>query len=137
MGGTYMRHPLRMAVAAAAVAICSNAWAADPVQLKFAFPAPPMSQSNTWGFTPWIDEVNKATGPDLEIKMFAGGALANFNNVLDRTINGVVEISFGITGSYGGQFNRTEVCALPFVTESTVEASVALWRLFKTGVTSM
>jgi len=108
--------------------------AADPVTLKFASPAPPMSQVNTWGITPWIEDVQKAAGPELEIKLFAGPALGNFNNVYDRTINGVTEISFGVFGSMGGEFPRTEVSSMPFQTDSDVEASVALWRVLQNGL---
>jgi TRAP-type C4-dicarboxylate transport system substrate-binding protein len=110
------------------------ALAADPVSLKFASPAPPMSQVNTWGITPWIEEVQKAAGGALEVKLFPGPAVANFEHVYDRTTNGVVELAFGVFGPYAGQFPRTDVVAMPFQADSGVEASTALWRLFASGV---
>ena len=132
-----MRHSIPVLVAAAVTAVALNVKAADTVSLKLASPAPPMSQINTWGLTPWINEVQKAAGGSLDIKLFPGPALGNFNNIMDRTINGVVDISFGVLGPYGGQFTRTEVSALPFLSDSDVEESVALWRLLKAGLISM
>ena len=119
---------------AAATALTASARAADPVALKLASPAPPMSQINTWGLTPWLEDVHKAAPGALEIKLFAGPALGSFNNIYDRTINGVVEISFGVFGPMAGQFPRTDVAAMPYQTDSTIEASVALWRLYDKGL---
>jgi TRAP-type C4-dicarboxylate transport system substrate-binding protein len=132
MKGFPMRKQLLIALCTALYA--APALAADPIALKLASPAPPMSQVNTWGLTPWLEEVNKAAGGALEVKLFPGPALANFEHVYDRTMNGVVEIAFGVFGPYAGQFPRTDVASLPYQTDSTLEASVALWRLFQNGL---
>ena len=127
--------PLALVTAAALAAVAPHgAKAADPVSLKFASPAPPMSQVNTWGITPWIEDVQKAAGGNLEIKLFPGPALATFDSAYDRTINGVTELSFGVFGPYAGQFKGTDVASLPYMTDSDVEASVALWRLVGSGL---
>jgi TRAP-type C4-dicarboxylate transport system substrate-binding protein len=127
----------RLAVTALFAALAPlAAQAADPVSLKFASPAPPVSPVNTWGIQPWMEEVQKAAGGNLEIKLFPGPALATFDSAYDRTINGVTEISFGVFGPYAGQFKGTDVGSLPFMTDSDVEASVALWRLFSSGLTA-
>jgi TRAP-type C4-dicarboxylate transport system substrate-binding protein len=110
------------------------ALAADPISLKLASPAPPMSQVNTWGLTPWLEEVQKAAGGVLEVKLFPGPALGNFEHIYDRTINGVTDIAFGVFGPYAGQFPRTDVVAMPFQADKGVEASIALWRLLASGL---
>jgi TRAP-type C4-dicarboxylate transport system substrate-binding protein len=128
-----MRSALALAALLASLAPLA-AQAADPITLKLASPAPPMSQVNTWGLTPWLEEVQKASAGSLEIKMFPGPALATFDSAYDRTINGVTEIAFGVFGPYAGQFKGTDAASMPYMTDSNVEASVALWRLVSSGL---
>ena len=128
-----MRHTLTLAALLVSLAPLA-AQAADPVSLKLASPAPPPSQVNTWGLTPWIEEVQKASGGTLDIKLFAGPSLATFDNVYDRIQNGVTEIAFGVFGPYAGQFKGTDAASMPYMTDSNVEASVALWRLVSSGL---
>jgi TRAP-type C4-dicarboxylate transport system substrate-binding protein len=122
---------LAIAIVAAAPAI---ARADDTVTLKFGFPAPTTSYVNTDGMAPWISEVEKASGGTLKIKLFAGETLARVRNIYDRTLNGVSQISFGIFGPYAGQFPRTQVADLPFLSPNTTVSSVALWRVYASGL---
>jgi len=108
--------------------------AAEAVTLKFGFPAPSTSYVNTEGMTPWINEVEKASGGALKIKLFAGPALGTFRDIYDRTINRVVEISFGVFGPLASEFPRTQVADLPFLSDNTEQSSVALWRLYAKGL---
>ena len=117
-----------------AAAQASHAYAADPVQLKFVSPSPPQSLITNWGLTPWLEEVQKAAGGTVDIKSFAGSTLGNFNNILDRTLNGVVEISWGVLGPYSDQFPQTDVASLPFVADQGRASSIALWRLMSQGI---
>jgi len=107
---------------------------AEPVTLKFGFPAPPTSYVNTEGMTPWINDVEKAAGGTLKIQLFAGPALGNFNNIYDRTVENVAQISFGTFGAYASVFVRTQVTDLPFINDDTRSSSVALWRLYAKGL---
>jgi len=121
-------------VAAAAAAVPS--FAAEPVQLKFGFPAPAASFVNTRGMTPWIQEVEKASEGTLQIKLFPGPTLGDFRNIYDRTLKGVVDIAFGIFGPLAGQFRQTAVASLPFEANSSTEAALGLWRLHQNGTIS-
>src|SRR5690242_14244976 len=107
---------------------------AETVTLKFGFPAPPTSYVNTEGMTPWINDVEKASGGTLNIKLFAGPALGNFSNIYDRTVSDVAQISFGTFGAYASIFPRTQVSDLPFINDDTRQSSVALWRLYAKGL---
>ncbi len=107
---------------------------AEPVTIKYAFPAPPKSLVNLWGLTPWAKDVEKASEGTLKVKIFTGPVLANFRNVYDRTIKGVADASFGIHAPIGGQFKKTSVGSLPFETQNTLELALALWRLYDKGV---
>ena len=109
---------------------------AEPVLLKFAFPAPPMSYVNTGGVAPWSKEVMKDAGGTLDIKLFPGGTIANFGNVYDRVINGVAELGFGTVGTISNLFQRTSVSTVPFITQESYESSMAIWRLAAKGVTA-
>jgi TRAP-type C4-dicarboxylate transport system substrate-binding protein len=123
----------RYAITLGALALSTNGLA-EPVQLKFVSPSPPQSLITNWGLTPWIEEVQKAADGTIDIKSFAGSNLGNFNNILDRTLNGVVEISWGILGPYSDQFPQTDVASIPFVADQGRASSVALWRLMTQGV---
>ena len=129
-----MKHAIFAIALAAASAAASGARAADPIQLKLGFPAPPMSFVNTRGVTPWIKDVEAAAEGAIEIKLFPGGTLGNFRNIYDRTIAGVSDISFGTPGSEGQTFAKTGVSSLPFESEHSTEASLALWKLFEKNV---
>jgi TRAP-type C4-dicarboxylate transport system substrate-binding protein len=109
---------------------------AEPLQLKFAYPATTATKVYSDGIAPWVDNVNKDADGTIEIKVFPGPALGTFNNIYDRILNGVVEAAFGTFGSLTGQFPKTEVSGLPFEGETCFEASVAIWRLLEKGVTA-
>jgi TRAP-type C4-dicarboxylate transport system substrate-binding protein len=132
-----MRH-IRESVAAlmiaSAIALGTGAAKADPVELRFASPSPLQGQTTVWGLRPWIDDMTKASDGTLEVKLFAGVAVANFNNVYDRIIDGAFDIGFGVFGALSGQFTKTDVATLPFEAENATESSVALWRLYQSGV---
>jgi TRAP-type C4-dicarboxylate transport system substrate-binding protein len=119
-----------------AVAMPSLARAADATSLKFGFPGPVSAYLNTKGMSPWIDEVNKASGGTLDIKLFAGPTLGTFRDIYDRTLNGVAQISFGIFGPLASQFPRTQVAGMPFLSKvsDTAKSSVALWRIYARGL---
>jgi len=125
---------IRQCVAVSVVAAAAvPSLAAEPVQLKFAFPAPAASFINKQGMTPWIQEVEKASEGTLQIKLFPGPTLGDFRNVYDRTLKGVVDIAFGIFGPLAGQFRQTAVASLPFEANSSTEAALGLWRLHQNG----
>jgi len=107
----------------------------EPTTLKFGFPAPPTSFVLKESIEPWQKDVEAATKGSVKFNTFPAGSVGNFNNILDRTLNGVVDLSFGIFGPYSDQFPRSQVTALPFETgNNTTETAVVLWRLYDKGV---
>jgi TRAP-type transport system periplasmic protein len=125
---------LRGLVLAVVVAAAAPARADAPVTLKFGFPAPVSSYVNTEGMTPWLNEVEKASGGTLKIKLFAGPTLGTFRDIYERTLSGVSQISFGVFGPLASQFPRTQVSDLPFLSDDTKISSVALWRVYTRGL---
>jgi TRAP-type C4-dicarboxylate transport system substrate-binding protein len=108
----------------------------EPTTLKFGFTSPPTSFVHTHGSEPWSKEVEDASNGTLKIQMFFNNVLGNVMNIYDRTVNGVVDISFGTLGTLGGVFAKSDVSNLPFETENPYEASLALYRLYSSGVTA-
>src|SRR5262245_15867050 len=129
-----MTHRLFAAAAFAAVTLSYAPSFAEPLALKFASPSPAGGQVNDWGLQPWIKDVNDASDGTLDIKFFPGFALANFVNLYDRIINGVVDLGFGVMGPLSGQFPKTDVVTLPYEAENCAESSVAIWRLMDKGL---
>jgi TRAP-type C4-dicarboxylate transport system substrate-binding protein len=121
-------------LAALALSAAIGSAAAEPVQLKFGFPSPPTSWTNTMGATPWIKQVEGDVPGAVEIKLYPGGSIATFRTVYDRLLNGVVDVCFGTFGEIGDQFPRTSVWSLPFEAERSSIAGLAVWRLLEAGV---
>jgi TRAP-type C4-dicarboxylate transport system substrate-binding protein len=118
---------------AAAVAAVLTATAGQAAELRFAFPAPPRSLINLWGFEPWAKDVAEASKGTLDIKIVGGPTLGTFGNIYDRTTMGVTDISFGVFSAMGTRFPRAEVSSVPFEIENPMEGAVALWRLYVSG----
>jgi TRAP-type C4-dicarboxylate transport system substrate-binding protein len=118
-----------LALAAAAIA---PARAAEPVALKFAWPAPLKSDSAALAFA-WKDRVVAAADGALTVQVYPEGTIAKTINVLDRVVNGVADFGFGIMGPYSRQLPQAFVVQLPFVCNNSEECSVALWRLYAKG----
>ena len=121
------------ALAAGFTAAATGPAHADPVALKYAFPAPPSSMLAQWGMGPYAEDVNREAGGEIEMKLFFGPSLASFGNVYDRVTSGVIEVGFGMSGQFGGQFVKTEVASLPFLSPSCEAAAIATWRLYENG----
>ncbi len=107
--------------------------AAQTVTIKFISPAPPTSPLNHQVFYPWAKKVSAESGGALNIKMF-GPSMATFRNIYDRITDRVAEIGFALTAPIGGKFPQADVASLPFLSETSGEASMALWRLYTSGV---
>jgi TRAP-type C4-dicarboxylate transport system substrate-binding protein len=109
---------------------------AETAQLRFAYPGPPNTPYNTKVFTPWAEDVTKASGGTVAVKIFTGPTLATNQNVYDRIIAGVADIGFGVFGPLSSQFPQANVATLPFESRDQAEAAEALWRLYDKGVIS-
>ena len=129
-----MKRVKLLTLVALAAVTALPAFAQQPVKLKFGFPSPPQSLITVWGIGPWLKDVEKASGGTVQVQPFLGAVLGNFNQVVDRTLNGVTDISWGILGPYSDQFPQTDVASLPFVSTQARAASIAMWRLYERGV---
>jgi TRAP-type C4-dicarboxylate transport system substrate-binding protein len=117
-------------------ALTSNLAFSQPVELRFAAPAPPQSPIVSRGIAEWTKLVTADAGNTLTFRVMAGPTLATFENVYDRVLKGVADIGFGTGSTVAGQFRRSEVATLPFEAEGPVEVAVTLWRSTQRGLTA-
>jgi TRAP-type C4-dicarboxylate transport system substrate-binding protein len=130
-----MKRATIAALAAVALALLPTVARADePIVLRFAYPAPPQGPANTQGYTPWSKEILAASGNMVDIKIFPGGAIADYNKVYDRILNGVADMGFGVFGPVSTEFPKTMVATLPFEATNVEEAALALWRIYDKGI---
>lgn len=119
---------------AAVLIVMASACPAQPIELRFAAPAPPQSPIVSRGIAEWTKLVAADSGNTVTFRVMAGPTLATFENVYDRVLKGVADVGFGTGGTVAGQFRRSEVATLPFEAEGPVEVAVTLWRSTQRGL---
>jgi TRAP-type C4-dicarboxylate transport system substrate-binding protein len=106
---------------------------AQETKLLFADVVPPGTVIDAKVVGPWAQKVNEQGKGVLSIDVRPGPAMASFENVYDRVMSDVVQIGWEIQAAVGGKFPRSNVVALPLITDDSVASSVAFWRLYKSG----
>jgi TRAP-type C4-dicarboxylate transport system substrate-binding protein len=106
---------------------------ADEVVLTFATAEPAPSPDTTLVFTPWAQRVAAAAKGAVRIEVRDGTAIVNPTSMFDRVQSDVVQIGLLIPSLVGGKFPLTDMVGLPFMTDDSLDASIAFWRLYKTG----
>ena len=120
-------------IAAAAMLLGAGSASADELKLTFATLAPPNSRVAQMAFHPWADRINAAGKGVVQLDTRDGFAIANLDNVYSRVMDDVVQVGWALQGAIGGKFVRSAIAGLPFVSEDCETASVALWRLYRSG----
>lgn len=104
---------------------------AQQTKLKFSSFEPPTAALTARAMTPWAAEVSKASKGSLQIDMYPGGILGrNPLQQLKLVQDGVADIAWIVLGYTPGRFDDADVVGLPFSTDSAMEASVVLTRMF-------
>lgn len=125
----------RLLGAIAVIALVASAHGSKAATvLKFAMPGSPQDLHYQQVLIPWAKKVEKDSNGAIKIQFFVGPRLANFHNMLDRMLNGVVDIGFGLLGPTGHPFPRTDVAQLPFISGDPAEVAPALWTLYANGM---
>lgn len=107
---------------------------AQEARLVFGTTNSPQVAVNQRIFKPWVAKINEEGKGVLVIEQRDDPAIANSVNFYDRTINDVVQISFGVMAYVSGKFDKSQVVGLPVTGPSARQASVAYWRLFQSGL---
>jgi TRAP-type C4-dicarboxylate transport system substrate-binding protein len=116
-----------------AVAASSTGAAAQETRLAMTSMSPAGSGNSIY-FNEWAQRVNAASQGTLKVEVKDGVALASFANVYDRVVDDVAQIGWAIHQVFAGRFALTEVGGLPFVADDSATASLALWRLYRSGL---
>lgn len=113
----------------------SPALAQEPVVLKFASAFPPGSKTNSVSVPAFIKAVEEASEGTLKIEHYPGGTLgASPATQLKLVEDGVVDIAEVVASYTPGRFAELEMFELPFVFETTREASLTAWKLYEKGL---
>ena len=121
-------------VLAAALGLGIAAAHAQESTLILATINPPNADTVTRYFQPWADRINAQGKGVLRIDVRSDAILANSGNFYDRVMSDVVQITWGTQSLVGGKFPLSDLVSLPFLTDKSEPASVAFYRLYKTGV---
>jgi TRAP-type transport system periplasmic protein len=123
----------KFAIVAAAALGTAQSSLAQETRLLFTSLSPAGSGNSAF-FNQWAQRVAEASKGTLRIEVRDGVTLANYGNVYDRVRDDVVQIGWAIHQVVAGRFPLSEVAGLPFVSSGGPQASVALWRLYKSGL---
>jgi TRAP-type C4-dicarboxylate transport system substrate-binding protein len=115
--------------------LAGSAFAQEPTVLKFASAFPPQSKTNSITVPAFIKAVEEASEGTLKIEHYPGGTLgANPTTQLKLVEDGVVDIAEVVASYTPGRFKELEMFEVPFVFESTREASLTAWALYEKGL---
>jgi len=115
------------------VALIRGVAPAQEVTLTLATLDPPPTPLNTQELHPWADRVNAQGKGVVQIVVRDGSEIANQQNIYESGDERCRPDRPRHQSFIGGKFPLTEVVALPFVVENGESASVAFWRLYKSG----
>lgn len=125
----------RIAGATVAVGLlAASATSAEPVSLRFGWAGNPAANMQVHGIGPWAEQVMKDADGTLDIKVFPGSALGSLQVIYDRVTNGAVDIGFITVGPIVTNFPKSTVLTLPLEVNTSLEGSLAMWRLYERGV---
>lgn len=124
----------RLAAWVAAFLCAAGAARADETNLIFATDGPAGTHVIVRVFHPWADHLNAVGKGVLHLDVRDGMSVVNPKNFYDRVMSDVVQVTWGSIGNLTGTFPLAEFSALPFQAEKSVDASVAFWRLYKSGL---
>jgi TRAP-type transport system periplasmic protein len=79
----------------------------------------------------WAKDVNAATDGRVTIEIYPGGALSTAVQLYDTVSTGVSDLAWFLQGYTPGKFPLTSVIELPFMANSSEQASQALWELYE------
>ncbi|HLI22644.1 MAG TPA: TRAP transporter substrate-binding protein DctP [Stellaceae bacterium] len=121
-------------IAAAAMIVGASGVSADELVLKFVTLDNPDAHHNVRIHHPWAAKINEQAHGLFRIQVFDGSSIANQLNVYSRVQDDVAQIAWGLPDLATGKFKLTQVVELPYLSNNSEIASVAFWRLYKTGL---
>jgi TRAP-type C4-dicarboxylate transport system substrate-binding protein len=107
---------------------------AEEEVLVLATQVPATSPQNTEVTHPWVKRVNEQGKGVIRIEVRDGPTIANATNAFTRVMDNVIQISPISLGYVSGRFPLGDVVNLPLISDKGKPASIAFWRLYKSGL---
>lgn len=116
-----------LAAAATALALAAPA-AAQTIELKVSHFLPP-NHTFQKAMVAWGEELEKASGGKLKLRIYPAGQLAGGpNRQFDAARNGISDIAISLHGATPGRYALTELVSLPFAAPAAGTASAVTSR---------
>jgi TRAP-type C4-dicarboxylate transport system substrate-binding protein len=125
---------MKAAALVAALFSVAPAARAEEVNLLFGTTLAPTVHLNVRVLHPWAERVNEQGKGIIHVEVRDGESIASLANFYSRVQDDVIQISWGLQSAIAGKFPRTAVGGLPFEVDKAENGSVALWRLFNSGM---
>ena len=84
-------------------------------------------------FEQWVEKVNTEAGGAVNIDLRHGPTLANHTNFYDRVVDGIVDVTWGMSVFNPGKFRNSLVMTIPFFVETSEQGSLAACRMYENG----
>lgn len=126
-----MKQKLLAGALAAATALTPLASIAET--LVFGTGNVPMHPINQRIMEPWAAAVNEAGGDALQIEVRHGPTIVSPNNYVDRVMDDVVQLAWGMLVFDPGRFPRSLVSTTPFIEGKAEATAMAFCSLYEEG----
>lgn len=121
---------LTAAVMAAGLVVASPPVSAD--ELSVATFLPPQHHTNTGMFTWFAQEIEERSGGSLTMKLYPAGQLgAGPVQQYKRAVEGVADITFGVSAYTPALFPKSMLAILPGKSETADQSTRAIWSIFE------
>ena len=102
----------------------------EPVTLSFGYPFPTGHPLRVQVLEPWAEDIHAATGGTVAIEFYPEQALSSAAETYANVATGGQDIGWALQGYAPGRFPATDVIEMPFVFDSSSEATEVLWALY-------
>jgi TRAP-type C4-dicarboxylate transport system substrate-binding protein len=79
---------------------------------------------------PWARAIERETGGSLKFDIMTSG-VGRPPEYFDFTVNGVVDVGYGVSGHNPGRFTMTQVMDLPFMSPDPWAGAAAAWQTYE------
>ncbi len=106
-------------------------FAKTTIKLTFASGFPVQQVITGKVIVPWINEIEKLSDGEVQIKLFPAGALGKAPESYDIAEKGIGDMAYHLADYTPGRFPLTSVFSLPFIVPSGQKVSEAMWKTFE------
>lgn len=115
-----------------AIGLSFSAQSAISEELSVATFLPPQHHTNTGMFTWFAKEIEKRSGGSLTMKLYPAGQLgAGPVQQYKRAVEGVADITFGVSAYTPKLFPKTMLAILPGTAETADDSTRAIWNIYE------